>query len=92
MIQMIPKHPETPLLQQQWRAGFCTLRRWKVSADCSGAQSFVLLGGKGTRGVSFQPVAKTGDIRSLCQRLGCQGAKDCRKTASLSDKTSNSVI
>jgi len=23
MIQMIPEHPETPLLQQKGRAGFC---------------------------------------------------------------------
>jgi hypothetical protein len=26
MVQMIPEYPETPLLQQKWRAGFCILR------------------------------------------------------------------
>lgn len=74
MIQVTPEHPKTPLLQLR-TAGFCILSRWKVSADdCRGAQFVVLLAGKGTRGVYFQPVAKTEDIRSLCQRLGCQGA------------------
>jgi hypothetical protein len=65
MIQMIPEHPETPLLH------------------LNGERGFVFSGGG--KGVSFQPVAKTGDIRSLHQGLSCQGAKDCRRTASRSD-------
>jgi len=76
---------QKPRCSNHLEDGVLYSQQGNVSVDCRGAQSVVLLGGKGDRGVSFQPVARTGDILSLCQRLGCRGSKDCRKTASRSD-------
>jgi hypothetical protein len=39
MIQMIPEYPETPLLQQKWRAGFCIFTVGGEGDPTTGAHS-----------------------------------------------------